>query len=162
MHYQSSPLCFILSTLLSTLKSPIFSIEGGIPSNSLRVESARKMERLIYSNSIPLKRRLNSPVIPQLAQADSPQRLGPSSSSPPSSFAPVPRRFHSVSCSLNVNNSGFLFRRGVDDSPETHLESSVDSGNGSMPEPGFLNWVAQKLSRQQKVLCESRVCFKKK
>ncbi|XP_057783221.1 chloroplast protein FOR GROWTH AND FERTILITY 2-like [Salvia miltiorrhiza] len=112
------------------------------------------MERLIYSNTIPLKRRFNSPLIPQLAQADSPQRLRPSSLFPSSSF---PRRFNPVSCIFSVSNSGFLFRKGVDDSPEINLESSVDSGNGSAPEPSFLKWVSQKLSRQQKVVNAGKV-----
>ncbi|KAG6403644.1 hypothetical protein SASPL_135872 [Salvia splendens] len=112
------------------------------------------MERLIYSNSVPLKRRLNSPFLPQLAQADSPQRLRPSSLSPSSSF---PRRLKSVSCSLNVNTSGFLFRKGVDNSPEINLEPLVESGDGSAPEPGLLKWLAQKLCRQQKVVNAGKV-----
>ncbi|KAL1541171.1 Chloroplast protein FOR GROWTH AND FERTILITY 2 [Salvia divinorum] len=103
------------------------------------------MERLIYSNSVPLKRRLNSPFLPQLAQ---PQRLGPSS---------FPRRLKSVSCSLNVNTSAFLFRKGVDNSPEINLESLVESGNGSVPDPGFLKWLAQKLCRHQKVVNAGKV-----
>ncbi|KAH6767263.1 high-affinity nickel-transport family protein [Perilla frutescens var. hirtella] len=115
------------------------------------------MERLIYSNSIPSQRRLNSPFLPQLAQPGSPQRLGPSSFSPPASFPPVPRRFNPASCSLNVNNSGFLFRKGVDDSPEINLESEVDLRNGSKPEPAFLEWVAQKLSQRQKVVNAGKV-----
>ncbi|XP_047954178.1 uncharacterized protein LOC125200568 [Salvia hispanica] len=108
------------------------------------------MERLIYSNSVPLKRRLNSPFLPQLAQADSPQRLRPSSLSPSSSF---PRRLKSVSCSLNVNTSGFLSRKGADNSPEINLEPLVESA----PEPGFLKWLAQKLCRQQKVVNTGKV-----
>lgn len=110
---------------------------------------SNKMERLIYSNSIPLKRRLNSSFLPQLAQPDSPHRLGPSSISPSSSF---PRRFNPVSCKFSMNNSGFLFRKGVDDSPEINLESPVDSGNRTTPELGFLEGITRKLCRQQKVL----------
>lgn len=117
------------------------------------------MERLIYSNSIPSKRRVNSPFLPLLAQPDSHQRLGPSSFSPSASFPLFPRRFNPISCTLNVNNSGFLFRKGVDDSPEINLGPSVNSGNGSKPEPGVLQWVAQKLSQHQKVLCGSKLCL---
>ncbi|XP_047971115.1 uncharacterized protein LOC125214225 [Salvia hispanica] len=106
------------------------------------------MERLIYSNSHPLNRRLNSPFLPQLAQADSPQRLV----SPP-----FPRRLKSVSCSINVNSSGIFPRRGVDDSPEINLEPVVDSRNVSAPEPGFLKWFELKLSRQQKVVNAGKV-----
>ncbi|KAL1565858.1 Chloroplast protein FOR GROWTH AND FERTILITY 2 [Salvia divinorum] len=106
------------------------------------------MERLIYSNSVPLNRRLKSPFLPQLAQADSPQRLGSS---------PFPRRLKSVSCSINVSGSGIFPRRGVDDSPGINLEPAVDSGNVSAPEPGFLKWFAQKLSRQHKVVNTGKV-----
>ncbi|KAG6401434.1 hypothetical protein SASPL_138291 [Salvia splendens] len=112
------------------------------------------MERLIYSNSVPLKHRLKSPFLPQLAQADSPQRLRPSPLSPSSSF---PRRLNSVSCSLNVNTSGFLSRKGADNSPEINFEPLVDSGDGSAPEPVFLKWLAQKLCRQQKVINAGKV-----
>lgn len=102
-----------------------------------------KMERLIYSNSIPSKHHQSaSPVLPR--------KPASSSTSFPLLLRPGTRGFNPLFCTLN--NSSFLSPKALEVCPETNLSVSVDSENGSKPKPRFLNWAAQRLSQHQKVL----------
>ncbi|EYU40442.1 hypothetical protein ABFS82_14G121900 [Erythranthe guttata] len=112
------------------------------------------MERLIYSNSIPAHRRLNSPFLPGPARADSARKPAFSSFPSPTSFPslrrPELRRFNPLSCTLN--GSSFLPPKALDDCPGIDLSFSSDSENGFKPKPHFLKLAAEKLSRHQKVI----------